>query len=86
MKNKVEKTIEYLNHWKESFLSSTDWTFEKNLGMTKIRDELSGISEDGKNCYASYLFSQLSKEDRELILSKIDFIVNFDELYAVYEL
>jgi hypothetical protein len=86
MKNKMEKTIEYLNHWRDSFLSGTDWSFEKNLGVTEIRDDLSGISEGGKNCYASYLFSQLSKEDKELILSKIDFIVNFDELYAVYEL
>jgi hypothetical protein len=86
MNDKVKTTIDYLNTWKDAFLNGTDWTFERNLGIFEIRDELSGISVNGQECFASYLFSQLSEKEKEYVSRNLDFYINFEELYAVYDI
>ena len=86
MNDKVKITLDYLNHWKNAFMSGSDWSYERNLGMTEITDELSGINENGSRCFASDLFSKLTDEDKADVLNNIDFYVNFDELYAIYDL
>lgn len=78
--------IEQLDCWRNCFLDGTDWSFEKSLGITEITDQLENISSNGHDCYASFLFNQLSENDKEYIEKELEFYVNFDELYAVYDL
>lgn len=84
--NKLDHIVETLKCWKSTFMSGTDWTFERSLGMCEIRDYLDGISQNGHDCYASFLFKNLSESDKHYILNQIDFDVNFKEMYATYDL
>jgi hypothetical protein len=86
MNDKVKNTIDQLNTWKDAFMNGTDWSFERKLGITEIRDELENISGGDVKCVASKLFSELTENEKKQVMDKIDFYVNFDELYATYEL
>jgi hypothetical protein len=89
MKPIVKETIEALKHWRSAFLSSTD-QFNiiapdgKIIHLEEVRDYLDGISEEGHACYASYLFKQLTNDDKQEILKAINFNVDFDEMCAIY--
>lgn len=84
--DKQKKVIDYLNHCKNGFLSSTNWDFEKSIGMNEVTDQLENISENGQACYVSFLFGPLTEQDKEAIDRELDFYVNYKELYAVYDL
>lgn len=84
--SKVNEVVEKLNQWKSAFMGSTDWTYEKSLGIYEIRDYLDGISENDCDCVASELFKDLTENDKQEILKQVDFDVNFDELYSTYDL
>ena len=82
----ITETIDYLTTWREAFMQGTDWAFERKLGITEIRDELSGIEVDGIQCYASYLFNQLTLKDKQVVTAALYWYVDFDGLYCTYDL
>ena len=86
MKPIVNETIEQLKHWKTAFLQSDDWSFEHEHGITELTDYLEGIYHDGHKCYASYLFNQLSDKDKSEISNALDFYVDFDGMYCIYDI
>jgi hypothetical protein len=86
MNDKQREVIDYLNHCRDSFLNGSDWSWEKSLGVTEITDYLENISYQGKDCYVSFLFSQLTDKDKEIIDRNIDFYVNYEKLFAIYDL
>ena len=88
MSNIVKQVIEQLECWKSCFLQDGS-CFDVNIDgisieLDQLTDQIENISQDGQDCYASYLFSQLNNDNKEQILSEIDFDVNFDELYCTY--
>lgn len=84
MNKKTKQTIKYLKFCKSVFLGDGSLKHYQNLGMTEVEDLLDGIYHDGKKCYVSYLFSQLTKKDKKEISGKLDFYVDFEGLYAIY--
>lgn len=86
MNKNVKNAIEYLKCWRESFMADSDFSFYKKVGIETVIDDLSGIAEDGHNCYASYLFSKLSEDDKKLINRELPFYVDFENLCAEYDI
>lgn len=85
-KELCEIIIDQLNSWRDCFLDGSNWSFEKSLGIVEVTDYLENIDKDEHRCYASFLFKQLSDCDKEYILRKLDFYVDFDGLYSIYDL
>jgi len=84
--DKQKKVIDYLNHCRNAFLTGSDWSWEKSIGMEEVTDQLENISYEGQACYVSGLFESLTDQDKEAIDRELDFYVNYKELYAVYSL
>ena len=83
--NKIETTIDYLNHCKNVFMDA-DFSFQRSLGVEEVEDLLSGISHAGKSCYVSWLFNRLTYDDRCQVQARLDFRVDFERLAAYYSL
>lgn len=80
MKKIVRQTIDQLNDWKDSFFGDDLVPYSDR----EYEDLLENISYDGHECYASFLFSQLTEADRKEVLRNIDFEVDFDRIVSYY--
>lgn len=85
-KELCDKVIAQLQDWKDAFLQDDDFEWEKSVGVTELTDQLENIMSNGHKCYASYLFNQLTESDKNYINNEFDVWVNFDELFAIYEI
>jgi hypothetical protein len=83
---KVKEVAEYLKWCKEVYLGDGNREELKEMGVTEKEDLLSGIYQEGRNCYVSYLFDQLNSEEKKAVQSKLDFEVDFEALSAVYQI
>lgn len=78
MKKIVEETIGTLKAWREAYFSGEE-------PPNRIcYDQLNNIRVGKHECYASYLFNQLSEEDKEEVRNNLDFDIDFDNLTATY--
>jgi hypothetical protein len=69
----ITKTVEYLEGLKLGFMKNSDFSFQKSIGVDEVEDLLDGISQDGHDCYVSFLFSQLNEEEKEEVQRRVDF-------------
>jgi hypothetical protein len=82
----ITKTVEYLESLKLGFMEGSDFSFQKSIGVDEVEDLLDGISQDGHDCYVSFLFNQLNEEEKEEVQRRVDFTIDFNGLAAYYSI